>query len=90
MGLMMKRKPSRKKPVGALTLLEGRTAKGPWYVVYKVGGSLVKRKTCPASWFFNHDKGGFRQLGWVFTNYFHAYAYSLKCKAKARDPVDTD
>lgn len=30
-----------------------------------------------------------RKRGYLFTNYFHAYAYSLKCKERTRDPVDS-
>jgi hypothetical protein len=34
-------------------------------------------------WIYQHEWfGGKQEWGWVFSNYFHALAYSLKVKAK--------
>ena len=74
-----------RKPEGAMNFGEARTAKGPWYVVYSNGGHLLKRRLCPAGWFFKYaGTRKFKQIGFTFDNYFHAYAYSLKCKERAR------
>lgn len=82
-----------KPPVGALTLGEARTHKGPWYIVHDTGlddgeGYLEKReKACPGtSWFAFNGKEP--QLGWCFSNYWFAYAYSLKVKANAGHRAD--
>jgi hypothetical protein len=76
---MMTKLKTDNKPVGAVSFEDEI---GPFWVVYYTG--LIERRTVkPYSWFY--PKGfPIDQMGWAFKNYFHAYAYSLKCKEAAR------
>ena len=77
------------KPEGAVGYAEARTAHGPWYVVSSktsgfrryVKGTLEKREMPPGrSWFADKVVTKREHKGYCFLNYFHALAYSLKCK----------
>lgn len=80
-------------PVGALTILEARTSRAPFYVVFAGEGFITKRSTTPSKWFFRfradrNKAAPIRQIGYAFKNYLHAYAYSLKCKERSRATMD--
>ena len=91
----------KRKPDGALTQLEAIAAVKLNPILYKVyidsdlrkvkalhydlnTNRIVTEKeddTISLDLWFQTD----HQLGYLFTNYFHAYAYSLKCKERVRD-----
>jgi hypothetical protein len=73
-------RPIDRSPHGALKLPDARTAKGPWYTVDKEYGQITKRNQCPAIWWFKPSYSHVK-VGYTFSNYYHALAYSLKLKA---------
>ena len=77
-------RPKNNPPVGALE----EPIEGPSYTVDKIFGHIEKRNARPGPWWFKPSYSQIK-LGFCFSNYFHAYAYSLKCKERNRDPVDT-
>jgi hypothetical protein len=63
-----------RRPTGSITIMRARLTIGPIYRVY-ADGKLERFATIKEKLTF------MPQYEWYFNNYFHAYAYSLKCKA---------
>jgi hypothetical protein len=62
--------PSKVTPSGKISPRSGHPA----------GGQIV---VVDGGWIYRHEWfGGKQEWGWVFSNYFHALAYSLKLKGK--------
>jgi hypothetical protein len=82
------------KPYGALTFEEAKKAKH-LYGIYKGGmlyGEAIRRELfldelSKVLWFDGIEEscGGKQPIGYVFSNYFYALAYNLKCKAQKND-----
>lgn len=77
------------KPEGALSIEEAHKARYTVYSAIYKHREITKRNVAPGAFWFHSKPGDFVQIGWAFENYFHAYAYSLKCKEQAREqPMD--
>ena len=71
-----------KRPEGAKTIREAKQHHGPWYTVDSKYGLLVKHDRYPQRMGVTFPDG---ILIRIFTNYFHALAYSLKVKHEAKE-----